>query len=440
MENTDDAYGFPPFRYLAPALVVGGMGLRGAARGRASDPRVRVDRGAGPPARDAGLHLGRPHPDPRARGPRPALRLPGHRPRRRQELVTEAVSAARGPRFAARLGTATLLVALLLALAGPASAKPAPDTLIDSGPATSTSSTSASFTFHATQAGATFACTLDAGRRRPAPARRPYGGLVAGTHTFSVAATANGNTHSSPATFTWTIDTTAPTAPTAHPASTPTTTSVILPRPLGLTDPRRHRERRVPRRRASWSALGAVTSYTGTTVIAGSTHTYAVLARDAAGQISACSTSVSATTPTRRRCRTPSSTPPRLPRRQRRRAPVPRSPSTRAVRATYSCRLDGGRATSCTSPGPTTGLAEGTHTFTVAATVAGEAGPHARLGELGGRPAAPPCRATWPRRRPQARLGLTWSASTDNVGVTGYDVYRGGALLGSVGTATSSPT
>ena len=25
MENTDDAYGFPPFRYLAPVIVVGGQ-------------------------------------------------------------------------------------------------------------------------------------------------------------------------------------------------------------------------------------------------------------------------------------------------------------------------------------------------------------------------------------------------------------------------------
>ncbi|KGE18881.1 fibronectin type III domain-containing protein [Paenibacillus wynnii] len=33
-------------------------------------------------------------------------------------------------------------------------------------------------------------------------------------------------------------------------------------------------------------------------------------------------------------------------------------------------------------------------------------------------------------------ISLTWSASTDNVGVTGYDIYRGGALAGSA-TATS---
>jgi dolichol-phosphate mannosyltransferase len=28
IENTDDAYGFPPFRYLAPSIVVGGKGYQ----------------------------------------------------------------------------------------------------------------------------------------------------------------------------------------------------------------------------------------------------------------------------------------------------------------------------------------------------------------------------------------------------------------------------
>ncbi|MBC8883786.1 fibronectin type III domain-containing protein [Flavobacterium piscinae] len=32
---------------------------------------------------------------------------------------------------------------------------------------------------------------------------------------------------------------------------------------------------------------------------------------------------------------------------------------------------------------------------------------------------------------------LSWSGATDNVGVTGYDVYRGGVLIGSTTTATT---
>ena len=34
-------------------------------------------------------------------------------------------------------------------------------------------------------------------------------------------------------------------------------------------------------------------------------------------------------------------------------------------------------------------------------------------------------------------MALNWNASTDNVGVTGYRVYRGGTEIGSVGTTTS---
>jgi len=36
-----------------------------------------------------------------------------------------------------------------------------------------------------------------------------------------------------------------------------------------------------------------------------------------------------------------------------------------------------------------------------------------------------------------AQIGLTWTASTDNVGVTGYDVYRNGVLVGSTTGATT---
>ena len=40
----------------------------------------------------------------------------------------------------------------------------------------------------------------------------------------------------------------------------------------------------------------------------------------------------------------------------------------------------------------------------------------------------------------ETTLDLSWTASTDNVGVTGYDVYQGSALLGSVTGTTASVT
>jgi len=39
-----------------------------------------------------------------------------------------------------------------------------------------------------------------------------------------------------------------------------------------------------------------------------------------------------------------------------------------------------------------------------------------------------------------SQINLSWTASTDNVGVTGYDVYRGGTLVGSTASTTYSDT
>src|SRR5439155_458616 len=66
--------------------------------------------------------------------------------------------------------------------------------------------------FHSTESGSTFSCQLDS---NPAAAcdsgTVTYNTLSQGSHTFSVAATdAAGNTDPSPATRTWTVDTTRP--------------------------------------------------------------------------------------------------------------------------------------------------------------------------------------------------------------------------------------
>jgi hypothetical protein len=83
----------------------------------------------------------------------------------------------------------------------------APDTLIDSGPANPTTSTSATFTFHATET-STFSCSLDG---TPGACTSPagYSSLATGSHTFSVVATDGAaNTDPTPATYSWTIETT----------------------------------------------------------------------------------------------------------------------------------------------------------------------------------------------------------------------------------------
>src|SRR6185437_10019078 len=63
-----------------------------------------------------------------------------------------------------------------------------------------------SFTFTASESGSTFECKLDAAAWATCTSPKAYSGLATGSHTFSVRATdAAGNTDSTPATQTWTI-------------------------------------------------------------------------------------------------------------------------------------------------------------------------------------------------------------------------------------------
>ncbi len=85
----------------------------------------------------------------------------------------------------------------------------APNTSIDTGPNGTVASTSASFAFSSNEGGVTFQCALDGAGFGACPAG--YTGLAQGSHTLQVRAVdAGGNTDSSPASRTWTVDTVAP--------------------------------------------------------------------------------------------------------------------------------------------------------------------------------------------------------------------------------------
>ena len=89
-----------------------------------------------------------------------------------------------------------------------------PDTTIDSGPSGTLGSASATFAFSASETGSTFACTLDGGAPAGCTSPKAYSGLAEGAHTFTVRATdPAGNPDPTPASRTWTVDTTPPTAP-----------------------------------------------------------------------------------------------------------------------------------------------------------------------------------------------------------------------------------
>ena len=313
---------------------------------------------------------------------------------------------------------------------------PAPHTIIDTKPANPSNLATPNFTFHSTITPATFTCTLD-GVAAACTSPKAYSGLTQASHTFTVYATAGGSPDLSPASFTWLVDLTAPTVPTNLVAATPSPTAVPLSRGASTdTGGSGLAGYTVVRDGATLATLGLVTSYTDSAATAGSTHTYTVRARDAAGNLSALSNSVTVITPNPLAPDTLIHTGPRGIITTTTTATFTFH-STRTP-ATFTCKLDAGVAAACTSPKSYSGLTDGSHTFTVYAFA-------------NGYPDPTPATATWavdllPPTVPTgvaatsatcASVALTWLPSTDTSGVTGYDVYRNETLLTSLAAVTS---
>ena len=98
----------------------------------------------------------------------------------------------------------------------------APDTIITVKPTDPSSDDTPSFEFTSTEAGSTFECSLDGAAFAACDTPLTYSeGVTDGSHTFEVRATDSlGNTDATPASYTWTIDTKSPVAPTAVPSFT----------------------------------------------------------------------------------------------------------------------------------------------------------------------------------------------------------------------------
>jgi Calcineurin-like phosphoesterase len=94
----------------------------------------------------------------------------------------------------------------------------APDTTITSAPPATTTATTASLSFTSTGSAATFTCRLDGGTASSCTSPKTYSGLGAGSHTFSVASTASGVTDPTPATASWTVQSSTTPPPASSPA------------------------------------------------------------------------------------------------------------------------------------------------------------------------------------------------------------------------------
>ena len=160
----------------------------------------------------------------------------------------------------------------------------APDTTLSSPPPLLSNSSSAQFAF-SSEPGATFECKLDAGAWSATGCTSPreLTGLTEGQHTFLVRARdAAGNVDPSPASHTWTVDTTAPdtTLSTQTPVVTEATSASFTfssPDDEGATF-----ECKLDA--GSWTAAGCTSPKTLSGLSVGE-HTFSVRAKDAAGHV-----------------------------------------------------------------------------------------------------------------------------------------------------------
>jgi hypothetical protein len=226
---------------------------------------------------------------------------------------------------------------------------------ITANPANPTNSTSASFSFSG-EAGATIACQLDGGGFAACPSPKTYSGLAAGSHTFQVHQTDTAGNTGPNATFTWSIDLTAPAAPsiTAHPSepASSTSASFSFTGEGGATF-------QCQLDGGGFAACGSPETYTSLSEIS---HTFQVRQTDGAGNMGLAASytwTIDTTAPDTTIDSAPSD---------------PSGPDvTFAFSATeassFACSLDGGAFVPCTSPIDYTGLASGvSHLFDVRAT------------------------------------------------------------------------
>ena len=290
----------------------------------------------------------------------------------------------------------------------------APNTSIDSSPADPSNVTGPSFTFSSTEGGSTFECQLDGGGWSSCSSPKNYSGLSQGSHTFQVRATDGaGNTDASPASFTWTIDTTDPSPAFTFPAAggfynlagwsdfagTASDAGGAALQNVELSIKRDSDNQywngtafadgtenwRTATGTASWSL-----SFPGANFAAEGAYTVRLRATDTAGNVAAPATrafSVDTTAPNTSITAQPSD-------------PTNATGASFSFNAdeggsTFECQLDGGGWSSCSSPKSYTGLSQGSHTFQVRATdAAGNTDASPGLASRG--------RSTRPRRTPRS--------------------------------------
>jgi len=252
---------------------------------------------------------------------------------------------------------------------------------IGAQPADPTAATDARFTFSHSWRGVRFDCRLDDGTPGRCASPVSYTELAEGDHRFSVTAWRGARRLSATTIYRWTVDTTAPPALTV--SSGPDAVSNRRDAEFRFADRDAEATFRCVLDGAPAEPCTSPQRYAGP--LADGEHTFAVEARDPAGNASAARTitwAIDATAPP-----APSID----------EAPEATSPATTTRFAfsdaepgvRFSCRLDDSAAVPCSSPVEYADLTEGEHRFTVVARdAAGNAGTAAREWTVRLRPGA----------------------------------------------------
>ncbi len=226
-------------------------------------------------------------------------------------------------------------------------------------PANPTNQSNASFRFIDTEAGVSFLCQLDGGSFSACSTPMSYPGpLTQGSHTFSVKAQDNGGKQSDVASFTWTIITTPPPAPTI--TSTPANPTNQTSASFNFTDTQGFVSFLC---RLDGSALTACASPTAYSGLSQGSHTFAVEAQDAAGNQSPASSftwSIVTTPP-------PTPTITSTPANPTNQTGASFSFTDTQAGVSFLCQIDGSIFGACASPKAYSGLTQGSHTFAVEA-------------------------------------------------------------------------
>jgi hypothetical protein len=278
------------------------------------------------------------------------------------------------------LGACAWLVVAAFAASGP----PAP-ALSPSPNASLTNSSSETFGYSDSQAGATFSCTLD-GVTKSCPGTTSgsvtFGSLAQGAHTFAISAVAGGRT-SSATTYSWTVDTIPPTLSSiARTGSFPTNASAVS---WTVTFSEAVTNVAAGDFTLAQSGLGgapAITAVSG----GGATWTVTASAGTGSGSLGLNYTAkgsiadlagnpIATTPPVAGQVYTIDRTPPPPPNLTA--GPANGSLSNQSSASfsftdgeagvTFLCKLDTGALTPCASPVSYSGLADGTHAFSVEA-------------------------------------------------------------------------